>query len=216
MAIVERPNKEALTKAIDIYREHMRPFVTRCLRRLSDKPASEAIMEALDDHQSREFERNLKKVGDLESAIDVGIFPRLVHKYWQEVFSTEFDGDRSTIVKNLNRIKQARNLTSHPPFGRDLDGGKTREHLCQIKSILRSSGAKEGVIADEAVFAELEPASRTLVETAQRHGSRQSQADAEEKSMSWLTGAAIGVTALVAIASSVIAFIELDRTEFDE
>ena len=216
MTIVDWPNKEALTKAIDIFREQMRPFLTRCLRRLPDKPASEAIIEALDDQQAREFERNLKNVGDLESAIDVSIFPRLVYAYWHVVFAAEFDGNRSTIVKNLNRIKKARNLISHPPFGRDLDGGKTREHLRQIKSVLRSSGAKEGMTAVEDILAELESAGQTLEETAQRQKSQQGQPDAEEKSMSWLTGAAIGVTALVAIAGSVIAFIELDRTNFDE
>ena len=35
MAAIDRPYKEALTKAIDIYREEMRAFLTRCLRRIS-------------------------------------------------------------------------------------------------------------------------------------------------------------------------------------
>ncbi len=216
MGLINRPNKEALTKAIDIFREHMRPFLTRCLQRLPAESTSEAITKTMDDQQAREFERNLERVGDLESAIDVGIFPRLVSHYWKEVFSTEFDGDRSTIVRSLNRIKNARNLTSHPPFGRDLDEGKTREHLRHIVAVFYSLGAMDVMKAVEAIFAELEPADSTLEEPAQRHESQQSQPDAEDKKLNWLTGAAIGVTALVAIASSVIAFIELESTDHDD
>ena len=81
MASINRPNKEALTKAIDIFREHMRPFITRCLRRLRAESVSEAVAKTLDDQQVREFRRSLKRAGDLESAIDVNIFPRLVSHY---------------------------------------------------------------------------------------------------------------------------------------
>ena len=216
MTSYSRPNKEALTRAIDIFREQMRPFLTRCLRRLHAESLSEAITKALDDQQAREFERNLKRVGDLESAIDVSIFPRLVSYYWKDVFSSEFDGDKAAIERNLNGITKARNLTSHPPIGRDLDGGKTRKHLRQIAAVLRCLGAKEGTKAVEAFLAELEPAERTLENRAQRDDSHQSLPNEEKNRLNWLTGAAIGVTALVAIAGTVIAFIELDSTDPDE
>ena len=70
--------------------------------------------------------------------------------------------------------------------------------------------------AVEAILAELERADRTLEEPEQQHESRQGQPDEEENKMHWLTGAAIGVTALIAIAGTVIAFIELDSTDPDE
>lgn len=216
MTSYSRPNKEALTRAIDIFREQMRPFLTRCLSRLHAESMSEAITRMLDDQQAREFERNLKRVGDVESAIDVSIFPRLVSYYWKDVFSTEFDGDKTTIERNLKGIRKARNLTSHPPFGRDLDGVKTREHLRQIAAVLRCSGAKEGTKAVEVILTELELADCTLEDRAQRDESHQSLPDEDKNRVNWLTGAAIGVTALVAIAGTVIAFIELDSTDPDE
>ncbi len=75
MAAIDRPYKEALTNAIDIYREEMRAFLTRCLRRIPEQSVSEAIRQVLNDQQLNDFDRSLQKKGDLESAIDVSHFP---------------------------------------------------------------------------------------------------------------------------------------------
>ena len=39
MATIHRPNKDALTKAVDIYRDAMRAFIIRHLRRVQGREA---------------------------------------------------------------------------------------------------------------------------------------------------------------------------------
>lgn len=70
--------------------------------------------------------------------------------------------------------------------------------------------------AVEAILAELEPVDHAPEEPEQQHESQRVQPNEEEGRMRWLTGAAIGVTAVVAIAGTVIAFIELDSIDPDE
>ena len=103
MVTVARPNKDAMVRALDIYRDAMRPFIVRHLgsRRDSSIP---------DDLRRRMFEaaRNGQKAYD---AIDIGDFPHLVGSNWQSIFSRSMQSsDRS----RLFLIRDARNDASHP------------------------------------------------------------------------------------------------------
>ena len=215
MAAIDRPYKEALTNAIDIYREEMRAFLTRCLRRIPEQSVSEAIRQVLNDQQINDFDRSLQKKGDLESAIDVGHFPRLVQNFWSEVFSTEFREDKRTIVKQLRMIKKARDQVSHPPYGRDLAGERTREHLRRIARVLGSIRAGQAQKAVASILVNLDRAGAESRESAQRRTKQQAQAGSAKARMNWITGAAVGATALFAIAGSAIAFLELGKSTTD-
>lgn len=140
MPIISRPKRENLSRGLDIYRDTMRPFI---LERLGKLPGTleEAIRRALLPHQVEEFDRDLQRVQDLASALDVNLFPRLVRAYWRDAFSAAFKGD-SRVQEHMVRIKHARNEVAHPPT-RDLAVGFVREHLALIAQLLGRVGAIE-------------------------------------------------------------------------
>ncbi len=143
MVAINRPNRDALTKAIDIFRDVMRPFLIRSLRREHGPNVEEAIRQSLQyEQQIIDFERNLQQGGDLASAVDVNHFPRLVEHHWRDVFSAPFSGDQ-TIVRKLWVIKGARNEVSHPPT-RDLDANYTEDCLSHIAYVLGKVNSLEG------------------------------------------------------------------------
>ena len=143
MVAINRPNRDALAKAIDTFRDEMRPFLIESLSQTPGLKAEEAIRQSLQlEHQTIDFDRNLKQNSDLESAIDVNHFPRLVEHHWRDVFSARFSGDK-TVVRRLWFIKEVRNEVSHPP-ARDLDGNSTEECLSHIAYVLGKADAHEG------------------------------------------------------------------------
>ena len=86
---VDRPNKDALNKAIDIYRDAMRPFIVRNLRRVPAQHVEYIIHCSLNDNQALQFQRNLaQNPGNVEAAIDVGDFPDLISRNWRGVFES--------------------------------------------------------------------------------------------------------------------------------
>ena len=109
-----RPHRAALLQAVDIYRDALRPFLVRHLRRAPGRRGvAEAIRYALKDRRADEFDRSMAQNGQVEDAIDVNDFPLLVQAYWREVFQGEFDGNHS--VKNaMWMVNDARNMVSHP------------------------------------------------------------------------------------------------------
>ncbi len=136
MTTTLRPNRDALSRAIDIYRDAMRPFILRSLKRMPGVSVETAIRQSLPDRQADNFRAALGSGEDLESALDVNIFPPLVSNFrnWREVFSTEFGGDQ-TVQNELWMIKDARNEVSHPGT-QDLEGEYTRTHLYLIADVL--------------------------------------------------------------------------------
>ena len=113
MTTIARPNKDALIKVIDIYRDAMRPFLVRHMRQVRGKHIEEAIKQALRDNQINQFEQNLRNGRSVEESIDINDFPELIRAYWRDVFSAIFPGDR--VVQNrLYEIKTIRDEASHP------------------------------------------------------------------------------------------------------
>ena len=138
MTTIARPNKEALTKVIDIYRDAMRPFLTHHLRRVPGKRIEEAIRQVLRDNQANQFDQNLRVGRSAEESIDINDFPDLVTGHWRDVFSNVFPGDR--VVRNrLYEIKTIRDEASHPGAS-DLDEEKTRAHIYMVADVLGRIG----------------------------------------------------------------------------
>ena len=143
MVAINRPNRDALAKAIDIFRDEMRPFLIESLSQTPGLKAEEAIRQSLQlEHQTIDFNRNLKQSSDLESAIDVNQFPLLVDHHWQDVFSSRFNGDQ-TIVGKLRSIKEARNEVYHPSTS-DLELKYTQRRLTHIAYVLGKADSHEG------------------------------------------------------------------------
>lgn len=61
---IARPNRDALNKAIDVYRDAMRPFIVRTLKaNVRGATVEEAIRRSLNDRSRDQFDRNLKANG---------------------------------------------------------------------------------------------------------------------------------------------------------
>ncbi len=132
---VDRPNKDALNKAIDIYRDAMRPFIVRNLRSVSGQRVADVIHRSLNDNQASRFQRNLaQNPGNVEAAIDVGDFPELISRNWRGVFERRFPSG-GQVVHILSRIREARNKAAHPDTV-DLDIEFTRARLYDIADLM--------------------------------------------------------------------------------
>ena len=140
MPIIARPNRDALSRGLDIYRDTMRPFVLRCLEMVPGAP-DEVIRRILPPRQIEDFDRDRQRAADLASAIDVNLFPKLGRAYWGMVFQSRFNGN-SLAQEHMTKIKHARNEVAHPPTA-DLTTGYAREHLGLISALLGRIGAFE-------------------------------------------------------------------------
>ena len=133
---IARPNRDALNKAIDVYRDAMRPFIVRTLRTVKGAKPEELIERALPPNQAERFreERVSKEIGD---AVDVGHFPHIVQKNWGEAFAKPL---RDRVVQNLIWvISHARNTAAHPGES-DLDRNFATSRLSDIVDVLKRFG----------------------------------------------------------------------------
>ncbi len=108
------PNQETLNRALNIYREAMRPFLRRCLKQVRGTTVEELSEE--------------------RSPLDVGDFAHCIRRYWDDVFALQFNTERD-IRSRVGMIADARNLSAHPGAG-DLDREDTRARLNDIAYML--------------------------------------------------------------------------------
>ncbi len=162
MVTTNRPNRDALSDAIDIYRDSMRRFILHRLRRVPGANVETAVSAALGDRRADEVKQKLRQGGGIEDVIDVNDFPHLVQRHWRDVFSEAFDDDR-TIQSELWLISRARNQVSHPG-AQDLEAEYTSVHLYHIANVLGNINAPEQKKAVEDIRARL-----ILPASAQEH-----------------------------------------------
>ncbi len=140
MTTVERPNNDALTQAVNIYRDAMRPFIVRCLRQVRGSKVDDLIRGALRDRQTEDFDSRLKwHSGNVEASIDVDDFPTIIQKLWRQAFERQLAEDR-TILNRFWLVKAARDQVSHPG-STDVQAADTVNHLYQISTVLRQISA---------------------------------------------------------------------------
>ena len=132
---VDRPNREALNKALDIFRDAMRPFIVRSLRSVPGQQAEDLILNALNPNQAAQVQHNLGRgSGNIEAALDIGDFPQIITRNWREAFGRRFANDRS-VQNKIWLIKESRDQVAHPGL-QDLDTEYTRAHLFHIAEVL--------------------------------------------------------------------------------
>ena len=132
------PNREALRKAHDIYRDAMRPFIVRCLKRVQGEKVEDLIRDSLPYEEEEErFEEDLQKHNEnIEAAIDINHFPHIIRKYWHRnrAFSQQFNSN-SKVQYKTGTIAEGRNLWAHPGV-EDLDSDRTRADLTYVAEVL--------------------------------------------------------------------------------
>ena len=132
---VDRPNRQALNKALDIFRDAMRPFIVRNLRSVPGQQAEDLILNALNPNQAAQVQHNLRRgSGNIEAALDIGDFPQIITRNWPQAFGRRFSNDRS-VQSKIWLIKESRDQVAHPGL-QDLDTEYTRAHLFHIAEVL--------------------------------------------------------------------------------
>ena len=128
---IARPNRDALNKAIDVYRDAMRPFIVRTLRTVKGATVEEAIRQSLNERSRDQFDRNLKaNGGNAAAAIDVNDFPHIVQRN-----RNAFSAYGNALTSEMWLVVEARNPAAHPP-DRDMDAEITRATLTFIAGAL--------------------------------------------------------------------------------
>ena len=138
MPLIPRPNRDALSRGLDIYRDTMRPFILSSLEGQPGAPDN-IVREGLPPGRRQNFNGDLKRADDLASAIDVGLFPCLVRGYWEAVFQKTFNRD-FLVLETMQTIANARNRVAHPST-QDLNTEYADKHLNHIAHVLGRIGA---------------------------------------------------------------------------
>lgn len=135
--IKDYPNREALRKAHDIYRDAMRSFIIRCLRKVRGEQVGDLIRDSLSYEEAEQFKEDLQEHnGNIEAAIDIKHFPHIIKKYWHRdrVFSQQFNSN-SKVQYKTGTIADGRNLWAHPGV-EDIDSERTRADLTYVAGVL--------------------------------------------------------------------------------
>ena len=122
------PNRTALYEAHNIYRDAMREFVVRCLKKIRGTTPEEVIGGIL----------NLELIDEPKIAIDINDFPRIIrdHSCWINAFSQLFGAKGAMDIRGMTSvIGDGRKLWAHPRIG-DADSESTRTHLSLIADVL--------------------------------------------------------------------------------
>ena len=135
-----RPNRDCLREAVDVYRDAMRPFIIRELKKQRGLKPEDAIRQALPPSKQDQFVKSLSQPGGLESAIDVNDFPAIVSRN-RDAFLACYDRNPAFLSK-LWDVVEGRNLVSHPG-DRDLEKEWVRTRLSIIIEALEIVGAAQ-------------------------------------------------------------------------
>ena len=138
----DRPNRDALNRAVDVFRDAMRPFVVEHMRRVCGDGAEEAIRSSLNGAARKTFQRRRRRGEGIEGAIDLNTIPSIIERHWKRVFGSAFEDGWSSL--NLIRvIVDARNESSHPG-GKDLSVRYVEGRLTDVAEVLGRIGEEEG------------------------------------------------------------------------
>ena len=155
MVAIERPNREALSKVMDGYRDAMRRFIVWRLKRVRGVKVEDAIRSCLYDTQSNRFDENLRAGRSVEDSIDIGEFPQIVGSFWRDAFQGAFNPD-SDVRDALRRIAEARNRVAHPE-SQDIEVEYAVDHMKEIVGVLMEINESEQSEAIENILEDIEP-----------------------------------------------------------
>ena len=122
------PNRTALYEAHNIYRDAMREFMPRCLRKVPGTTYEKIITRIL----------NPESNDGLETVIDIGDFPRLIRdrECWIGAFSQMFGSRGDMDIRGMTSvIADGRKFWAHPR-SEDVDSESTRTHLSLVAEVL--------------------------------------------------------------------------------
>ena len=132
------PVKGALSEALDIYADALRPFAVRCMRRIKGSNVEDAIAAALNDRRRAEFRKAVQDGGDPAGALEIADIPWLVRRNWP-AFAQDVNEDHN-ISNQMWAAADARNKVAHRRTG-DIDADYARTRLWDMVAVLETTGA---------------------------------------------------------------------------
>lgn len=190
------PNREALRKAHDIYRDAMRPFIIRCLRKVRGEQVEDLIRDSLPYEDVERFKEDLREHnGNIEAAIDINHFPHIIREYWHRdrVFSQQFNSN-SKVQYKTGTIADGRNLWAHPGV-EDLNSERTRADLTYVAEVLGEINNRDAKREVEEIR------DRLFSNEAKEHPAEVENADLKER---------------LAEMSKQLAAVEAEKNEFEK
>ena len=151
----ERPYRDALNRAVDIFRDAMRPFIVLHMMEVHGDRVEDAILESLQGRGPNDVKRSLEQGMNIEDSIDVGDFPHIVEENWPRVFHKAFKRERA-VKSTLGQIADARNKAAHPG-PEDLGLEYVRARLYDIADMLGRIDAPDEKQAVEKIRDSLPP-----------------------------------------------------------
>ena len=131
--MVKYPNRAALYEAHNIYRDVMRRFVVRCLKKIQGTTPEQELCRIL----------KLELTADPKVAIDINDFPRIIRDRdcWFDAFSSLFGSKGDMDIRGMTSvISDSRKLWAHPGT-EDVDSDSIQMYLSLIAEVL--DGIKE-------------------------------------------------------------------------
>ncbi len=149
----DRRNKDVLRHAFDIYRDGMRPFLIRMLKKVPGLSLEDAIRQALNGRSLESFEYAIGKGEDISETFDIGEFPELIRHHWNRVFA-EYFGDYTQVTHDTRQLRTIRNALAHGKL-KNLKTVAALEFLSIMARVL-------GSINESTLQAEIESEINTL------------------------------------------------------
>ena len=143
MPDADRPNLDALRRALDVYRDAMRQFIARELdRAFGEDGATGAAAAALEGQRRAEFETDLREGQSLADALRFDDIPPIVRAHLADAFAESLGG-RAGASERLSLIAGADETVMNPPPGGDVDGGEASARIQDAARVLAWVGARE-------------------------------------------------------------------------
>ena len=149
MPIRNESNRAYLIASLDIYRDAMRDFIIRELKKNQSRRVEDTLRKYLRANPRR------YDVRDPRSMFDVNDFFFIIGDNWQEVFREAFNGDKF-VLDTLRQITSIRNNAAHPAYGADIDRAWALARIYDMSDILGRIGAASEKVRVQAIWNQLD------------------------------------------------------------
>ena len=140
-AATDTPNLDNLQRALTLYRNEMREFIVRNLKRVKGTNVKQLLLDAAARNPSvyNRMQEELDSGKDPKDVFDIGQFPHIVNHHWYAVFNQATGGDRQ-LRNRMQIIAAGRNEWAHPG-DEDMSFGSTVSYLENMHVSLNCVGA---------------------------------------------------------------------------
>ena len=153
MTTIDRPNGNALREAIDIYRDAMRPFIVRNLRKVRGGKVEDHLCAALWKKEGQIRAQLKPDRSNLNELFDVNDMPYIVRRFWRDGFNSAFTNPQS-VEAILHIVSDVRNKVAHPG-DRDISAGTAETGFEKVIEALERINAPDESRAVERIREQL-------------------------------------------------------------